>query len=168
MTPYVIDNMVIAQLAQMRDVFARWEWPPDILKVPRYVSGSEAIGDPKREQCLEQPWIEIVDVPADGDIARFIAEELMVDGRTTADTGEVHCIGVAHHLELPFATSDKNGFILGAAVLGGGRVVLPYDLWLDLEDAGFIDPQERQRLSELTWRNHRQLILKQPKRTRSR
>lgn len=119
-----------------------------------------------REECLQQPWLQVEPVPADGPIAKFIVEELVPSGRSPAHEGELQCIGVAHHLKVPFSTADKNGFIIGAATLGSSQVMLPYDLWLALETAGYLSGIERAALSKLTWKNHRQLVLRQPARTR--
>lgn len=167
MSPCVIDNMVLAQLAQLQDRFNSWNWPDDLLKVPKYMASSEASGDPKREICLQQPWIEIIETPVEGMAASFIATELTVNGECAVDQGELHGIGVAKELGLPFATADKNGLFLAAAVLDRGKAILPYDLWLELRRSGLIAAAEQDRLSALTWRNHKQLVLRQPARTRT-
>lgn len=164
---FVVDNMVIGQLSRLHDRFGAWRWPTGLLKTAAYVAATEVPGDTSRELCLQQPWLEIVPSPADGAAARFVAMELVPSGATPAvDAGELNCIGVAHALDLPFVTQDVRGFFVAAAALGSTRTLLPYDLWLALEARGHLLPDDRRRLSELSWRNHRQLVLRQPARTR--
>lgn len=164
---FVVDNMVIGQLSRLSDRFGVWRWPAGLLKTARYVAATEVPGDALRESCLQQPWLEVVPSPADGPAALFVATELVPSGATPAvDAGEIDCMGVAHALGLPFVTQDVRGFFVAAAALGAARTILPYDLWLALEARGHISAEDRRRLSELSWRNHRQLVLRQPARTR--
>lgn len=102
-----------------------------------------------------------------GAAALFVSTELVPAGTTSViDAGELACIGVAHAIDRPFVTQDVRAYFVAAAALGSQRVMLPYDLWLELETRGLIGEEERRRLSELSWRNHRQLVLRQPARTR--
>lgn len=163
---FVVDNMVIGQLAQLHDRFASWQWPIGLLKTAAYVAEKEARGDGRREQCLSQPWLEALPSPAGGQAARFVSTEIAPSGATPViDAGEIACIGLAHATGYRFVTQERRGYLVAAAALGSFQVMLPYDLWLELESRGCLTADDRCRLSALTWRNHQQLVLRQPSRT---
>lgn len=115
---------------------------------------------------MAQPWMTVLPVPVDGPAARFIASELVPPGRNPViQAGELNCIGLAHELGVPFVTQDKNAVFVAMAALGPGRVLLPYDLWLHMERQGLMVASDRDKLSDIAWRNHKERVLVRPSRT---
>lgn len=91
------------------------------------------------------------------------------DGQLLAtDRAEREAIAwaLAHAEDAIFVSLDKRAVLTALAELGRGRVAHSFDLWLHLEENGWLDLSEMQSLCELT-KNHDQGLERVPGRVSS-